>query len=80
MNGSVELPPEQEIDQILANLRRRRPSDMSELNEILLALRQKMIRIPQQSARNYKEQLFNILWFQAFAARNVRLLEEADPP
>ena len=78
MNGSVT--PEDEIDQILADLRRNRPNNMADLNRTLLTLRQKLIRIPQQRATYYKERMFDIMWFQAYTARNVRMLEEGEAP
>ena len=75
MNGSIIRSPEDEIKRILAELRRNKLTSISELNEILLRLRQNFIRIPEETAKSYKEKFFNIIWFQAYAARNVEMLE-----
>ena len=77
MNGSAVENPVEQIERIIAHLRRNKPTSMTDLNETLLRLRQNLIKIPSEAAKSYKEQIFNILWFQAYAARNVQMLEEA---
>ena len=80
MNGHVVPGLEEDLDNFLEGLRRHRPNNLTEMNNLFLTFERKLRPLQAHLAQDYKEKLFDTLWFQAYTWNNQRLLEEAEMP